>query len=93
MIKDFNAGEGDRLDLSELLQGEDATNILDYLHVDIATSTLQISSTGSLAADGSNADVTIKLENGGAPVNLGGLSHDDLVSSLIAGSDPLVKVG
>ncbi|MBV2133404.1 tandem-95 repeat protein, partial [Pseudomonas sp. MAP12] len=93
VIKDFNASEGDRLNLSELLQGESATNILDYLHVDIATSTLQISSTGSLAADGSNADVTIRLENGGAAVNLGGLSHDDLVNSLIAGSDPLVKIG
>ncbi|MNU04809.1 hypothetical protein D3C72_2493820 [compost metagenome] len=63
--------------------------------MDTATSTLQISSAGTLAADGSNADVTIRLENGGLGVDLnpGGLSHDDLVSSLIAGGDPLVKIG
>ncbi|MNQ17251.1 Poly(beta-D-mannuronate) C5 epimerase 1 [compost metagenome] len=95
VLKDFNASEGDRIDLSDLLQGENALNILDYLRVDTATSTLQISSAGTLAADGSNADVTIRLENGGLGVDLnpGGLSHDDLVSSLIAGGDPLVKIG
>ncbi|MCQ4346918.1 Ig-like domain-containing protein, partial [Pseudomonas stutzeri] len=94
VIKDFNIAEGDRIDLSELLQGENAANILDYLRVDTATATLQISSTGTLMADGSNADVTIRLENGGSAVSLngGGLSHDDLVRSLVAGADPLVKI-
>ncbi|WP_160490283.1 S-layer family protein, partial [Pseudomonas sp. R-28-1W-6] len=93
VIKDFNAGEGDRIDLHELLQGENDGNILNYLRVDTATSTLLISSTGVLNADGSNADASIQLENGGAAVNLnpGNLSQADLVNSLIAGADPLVK--
>ncbi|VXB26791.1 hypothetical protein PSEUDO8BK_10917 [Pseudomonas sp. 8BK] len=94
VIKDFNVGEGDRIDLHDLLQGENDVNILNYLRVDTATSTLLISSTGVLDASGSNADVTIKLENGGNPVNInpGNLSQADLVNSLIAGADPLIKI-
>ncbi|MDP3815961.1 VCBS domain-containing protein, partial [Pseudomonas sp.] len=94
VIKDLNFSEGDRIDLSDLLQGEEnSSDITQYLRVDTATSTLLISSTGVLNVDGSNADVSIKLENGGAPVNLnpGNLSQSDLVNSLIAGADPLVK--
>ncbi|MDP2243070.1 tandem-95 repeat protein, partial [Pseudomonas sp.] len=97
VIKDFNIGEGDRIDLSDLLQGEEAENapdITQYLRVDTATSTLLISSTGVLDATGSNADVTIKLENGADPINLnpGNLSQAALVNSLIAGSDPTIKI-
>ncbi|MFZ3205754.1 MAG: Ig-like domain-containing protein, partial [Pseudomonas sp.] len=97
VIKDFNIGEGDRIDLRDLLQGEEAENapdITQYLRVDTATSTLQISTTGGLDATGSNADVTVKLENGGNPVNInpGNLSQTDLISSLIAGSDPTIKI-
>ncbi|MDO9623764.1 MAG: cadherin domain-containing protein, partial [Pseudomonas sp.] len=98
VIKDFNIGEGDRIDLSDLLQGEEAENapdITQYLRVDTATSTLLISSTGVLDATGSNADVTIKLENGADPINLnpGNLSQADLVNSLIAGGDlAMIKV-
>ena len=93
VIKDLNFDEGDRLDLHQLLQGENDGNILNYLRVDTATSTLLISSTGVLNADGSNADASIKLENGGAAVNLnpGNLSQADLINSLIAGADPLIK--
>ena len=81
------------LDLRDLLQGENDGNILNYLRVDTATSTLLISSTGVLNADASNADVSIKLENNGTPVNLnpGNLSPSDLVNSLIAGADPMIK--
>lgn len=93
VITDFNTTE-DRIDLHDLLVGENNGNILSYLHVDIATSTLQISSNGTLAADGSNADVTIKLENNGAPVDLSGYgsSSSAIINSLIAGSDPTIKV-
>ena len=93
-IKDFNFSEGDRIDLSDLLLGEESSSdITQYLRVDTATSTLLISSTGVLNADGSNADASIKLENGGAAVNLnpGNLSQADLINSLIAGADPLIK--
>ena len=94
VIKDFNSSEGDRIDLSDLLQGEESTSdITQFLRVDTATSTLLISSTGVLNADASNADVSIKLENNGAPVDLnpGNLSPSDLVNSLIAGADPMIK--
>lgn len=94
VIKDFKPSEGDRIDLHDLLQGENDGNILNYLHVDTATSTLQISSSGIVGFDGSNADVTIKLENAGMPVDLSsyGSTSSAIISSLIAGSDPLVKV-
>ena len=95
IIRDLNRVEGDRIDLSDLLQGENDGNILNYLRVDTATSTLLVSSTGVLNADGSNADVTIKLENGSGGnfnINPGNLSQADLVNSLIAGADPLIKI-
>ena len=95
IIRDLNPTEGDRIDLSDLLQGENDGNILNYLRVDTATSTLLVSSTGVLNADGSNADVTIKLENGSGGnfnINPGNLSQADLVNSLIAGADPLIKI-
>ncbi|WP_437883338.1 retention module-containing protein [Pseudomonas sp. LRF_L74] len=87
-------GNGDRIDLSDLLQGENDGNILNYIHVDVASSTLQISTTGALNADASNADVTIKLENNGHAVDLSGFgsTSSQIVNSLIAGADPLVKV-
>jgi len=94
VITDFKPSEGDRIDLQTLLQGQNDGNILNYLHVDVATSTLQISSTGTVGFDGSNADVTIKLENAGAAVDLSsyGSTSSAIISSLIAGADPLVKV-
>ncbi|SDG97832.1 type I secretion C-terminal target domain (VC_A0849 subclass), partial [Pseudomonas benzenivorans] len=95
VIKDLNLGQGDRIDLSDLLQGENDANIDDYLQV-VTTATetvLQVSSTGQLNAGGS-ADVTVTLENGGAPVDLSsyGSTSSQIVSSLIAGADPIVKV-
>jgi len=91
-ILDFNASEGDRIDLRDLLQGENDGNLLSYLRVDTTTSTLQISTTGVLNDTGSNADVTIKLENGGAAVDLSsyGSNPTDIINSLIA--DQIVKV-
>ncbi|MDM8350409.1 tandem-95 repeat protein, partial [Pseudomonas sp. sp1636] len=84
----------DTIDLRDLLQGENDGNILNYLRVDTATSTLQISTTGVINATGSNADVTIKLENGGNPVDLSsyGSTSSQIVNSLIAGADPIIKI-
>ncbi|WP_436785043.1 retention module-containing protein [Stutzerimonas frequens] len=91
-ILDFNASEGDRIDLRDLLQGENDGNLLSYLRVDTTTSTLQISTAGVLNDTGSNADVTIKLENGGAAVDLSsyGSNPTDIINSLVA--DHIVKV-
>ncbi|MGP8280922.1 immunoglobulin-like domain-containing protein, partial [Pseudomonas vlassakiae] len=86
VIKDFKPSEGDRLDLHDLLQGETASTIDNYLKITTAadgTSTLQVSSEGKLNAGGS-ADVTIKLEG----VNW----SNTTVNSLISGADPTIKV-
>ncbi len=60
--------------------------------MDTTTSTLQVSTTGVLNDTGSNADVTIKLENGGAAVDLSsyGSNPTDIINSLVA--DHIVKV-
>jgi surface adhesion protein len=89
VIKDFNAGAGDRIDLSDLLHNETASTIDNFLKITTAadgTSTLQVSSEGKLNDAGgiANADVTIKLEG----VNYSGSS----INSLIAGADPTIKV-
>ncbi|WP_146029760.1 Ig-like domain-containing protein, partial [Stutzerimonas stutzeri] len=93
VIKDFNASEGDRIDLRDLLQGENDGNILNYLRIDTATSTLQISTTGVLNDSGSNADVTIKLENSGSAVNLSsyGSTSADIINALV-GQHDLIKI-
>ncbi|WP_155500315.1 immunoglobulin-like domain-containing protein, partial [Pseudomonas monteilii] len=86
VIKDFKASEGDRLDLRDLLQGETASTIDNYLKITTTadgTSTLQVSTEGKLNAGGS-ADVTIKLEG----VNW----SNTTVNSLISGADPTIKV-
>ncbi|WP_324731459.1 Calx-beta domain-containing protein [Pseudomonas paeninsulae] len=93
VIKDFKPNEGDRIDLRDLLVGEEnAVDITQYLRVDTATSTLEISTSGDLS--GTGADVTIKLENGGNPVDLSsyGSTSSQIVNSLIAGADPMVKI-
>ncbi|SNT33817.1 surface adhesion protein, partial [Pseudomonas japonica] len=88
IIKDFKAAEGDRLDLSDLLQGEKASTIDNYLKITTANgdSTLQVSSEGKLNAAGgiANADVTIKLEG----VNW----SNTTINSLISGADPTIKI-
>ncbi|VEE14849.1 retention module-containing protein [Ectopseudomonas mendocina] len=87
VIKDFNAAEGDRIDISDLLPDTaNANNLLDYLKVDTVTNTLQVSTTGDLA---NNVDVTIKLE--GVNLSQYGATSSQIVNSLVAGADPLVK--
>lgn len=88
MVKDFKPVEGDRLDLSDLLQGEKASTIDNYLKITTVdgVSTLQVSSEGKLndAGNLANADVTIKLEG----VNW----SNTTINSLISGADPTIKI-
>ncbi|KRP59821.1 hypothetical protein TU79_14405 [Pseudomonas trivialis] len=88
-ITDFKHGEGDKLDLSDLLQGNNDNNLSNYLKLTTdasGTSTLSVSSAGTFTASGGGtADVTIKVDgaswgNGSAAIN-----------SLIAGGDLTVK--
>ncbi|ERL52662.1 Ig-like domain-containing protein, partial [Halomonas huangheensis] len=86
-VGNFDAGEGDRLSLGDLLEGYDAQNDTDqtaldgYIHAEQAGSstTLYIKSDGDLAKDNSNADQKIKLEN----VSMGGQNSHDFLSQMI----------
>ncbi|MDD1017162.1 type I secretion C-terminal target domain-containing protein, partial [Pseudomonas sp. TNT2022 ID1025] len=88
VIKDFKPTEGDRLDLSDLLQGEKASTIDNFLKITTVNgeSTLQVSSEGKLNTSGglANADVTIKLEG----VNWANTT----INSLVSGADPTIKI-
>ena len=88
VITDFQASEGDRIDLRDLLQGETGSTIDKFLKVTTVdhVSTLQISTEGKFTANGgtAGADVTIKLEGN----DWSGKS----INSLIAGSDPMIKI-
>jgi len=88
VIKDFKASEGDRLDLRDLLQGEKASTIDNFLKITTVNgeSTLQVSTEGKLNAAGglANADVSIKLEG----VNW----SNTTINSLISGADPTIKI-
>ncbi|MFJ6827793.1 beta strand repeat-containing protein, partial [Pseudomonas sp. NPDC090964] len=88
-ITDFKHGEGDKLDLSDLLQGNNDTNLANYLKLSTdasGNSTLSVSSTGAFTASGGGtADVTIKVD--GASWGSGSAA----INSLIAGGDLTVK--
>ena len=87
MVKDFNlgtytgSGQADRLDIADLLQGEDAGSIGNYVlaQQEGADTVLYISSQGALSGTGS-ADQVIRMEN----VSMGGVSSDDFISNLIS---------
>ncbi|MCL6704498.1 LapA family giant adhesin [Pseudomonas sp. T1.Ur] len=88
VIKDFKAGDGDRIDLRDLLQGETGSTIDHFLKITTVdgVSSLQVSTTGQFNTANSAAapDVTIKLEgNNWSNINL---------NSLITGSDPTIKI-
>ncbi|MCP1510031.1 hypothetical protein J2Y83_000158 [Pseudomonas marginalis] len=87
-ITDFKHGEGDKLDLSDLLQGNNDANLTNYLKLSTdsaGNSTLSVSSSGSFTAQGGTADVTIKIDG----ANWG--SGSAAINSLIAGGDLTVK--
>ncbi|MFP3926796.1 retention module-containing protein [Pseudomonas sp. W5-36] len=92
VIKDFNKGEGDRIDLRDLLQGEDTDTLSKYLQVtnDGRDTILQVSTTGQFASNvtaaaaANTADVHIKVE--------GVTWSNAMVNSLVSGADPTIKV-
>ncbi|MEK1939906.1 MAG: tandem-95 repeat protein, partial [Pseudomonas sp.] len=85
-ITDFNAVEGDRINLNDLLPDVTDANILSYLKVDTSTSTIQISTSGHIDQ---GADVSITLQ--GVDLTTYGSSSADIIKSLVAGTDPVVK--
>ncbi|MBD8708414.1 retention module-containing protein [Pseudomonas sp. CFBP 13711] len=92
VIKDFNKGEGDRIDLRDLLQGEDTDTLSKYLQItnDGHDTILQVSTTGQFASNvtaaaaATTADVHIKVE--------GVTWSNSMVNSLVSGADPTIKV-
>ncbi|MGF6098590.1 beta strand repeat-containing protein, partial [Pseudomonas sp. 18175] len=87
-ITDFKHSEGDKLDLSDLLQGNTDANLDKYLKLTTdssGNSTLSVSSTGSFTTSGGTADVTIKVDG----ANWG--SGSTAINNLIAGGDLTVK--
>ena len=94
-IKDLTLSGADRdtIDLRDLLQGESVANIGDFVRVVSTNSvtSLEISSHGEFG-HGAKADVTINLENSGAPVDLSGYgsTSSEIINSLIGNN--LIKV-
>ncbi len=85
-ITDFKVSEGDRIDLTDLLPDMTNVNVLDYMKVDTATSTIQVSTSGHID-QGSNVSITLQ----GVDLNTYGSSSADIIKSLVAGTDPVVK--
>uniref|UniRef100_UPI00260BE2D9 type I secretion C-terminal target domain-containing protein n=1 Tax=Pseudomonas sp. TaxID=306 RepID=UPI00260BE2D9 len=83
-IKDFSTTEGDKLDISDLLQTATVDTIGKYLTAttDATGTTLSINSSGKIATTA--ADVTIHVDN----VSW----SNDTIKSLVAGTDPTIKV-
>jgi len=85
----FNSiGEGDALDIRNLLEDESQSNLIDYLHFeqDGQDAVVHISSSGGFGTgyDASAEDQTIILEN----VDLSGFATDqDIIDTLIAGNN------
>ncbi|MGP9634179.1 type I secretion C-terminal target domain-containing protein, partial [Halomonas sp. AOP43-A1-21] len=86
-VMDFHVGRftgsdsADRLDLADLLQGEDSGNIDQYIHAEQqgTDTVLHVKSDGGLAADGSNADQYIVMKG----VDMQGSSSSDFIQSML----------
>jgi VCBS repeat-containing protein len=85
-ITDFKVSDGDRIDLTDLLPDMTNVNVLDYIKVDTATSTIQVSTSGHID-QGSNVSITLQ----GVDLTNYGSSSADIIKSLVAGTDPVVK--
>jgi len=85
VVKDFGNGN-DKLDLSDLLQGEgaDDADLSDYLNVSLdgADTVIRVSTSGNLATDGSGFDQMITLE--GVDLTGGVSDQNQLIDDLIA---------
>jgi surface adhesion protein len=100
LVKDVNpttGNGGDKIDLSDLLQGENGNNVNDltkYLQItnDGKDTTIEVSSAGKFTttaeanptAVANTADVHIKVE--------GVQWNNSMISSLVSGADPTIKV-
>jgi Ca2+-binding RTX toxin-like protein len=86
IVTDFNGSEGDVLDLSDILQGEESNDITDYISVAEQGNDVIL----SLTPEGNGGDMTqtITLQNTSIDQLLGGvdtssMSNADIINSLI----------
>ncbi|MGA4494217.1 Ig-like domain-containing protein, partial [Vreelandella venusta] len=88
-VMDFNLGTADRLDIADLLQGENAENLDQYIMAEQQGSdaVLHIKFDGGLAPDGSDADQRIVLKNVEIPQ---GSSPSDFIQSML--DDGQIKI-
>jgi Mg-chelatase subunit ChlD len=85
-ITDFNQGQGDKLDLTDLLSGENASNLDDYLSFSKVGNDTLI----NVKADGSgDVDHIIKLENTDL-TNNGNNTDQQIIDDLLSGNNLLV---
>ncbi|PAU70498.1 Ig-like domain-containing protein, partial [Vreelandella alkaliphila] len=83
-VMDFNAGEGDKLDIGELLDYETGDSLDAYIvaEEDGGDTVLYVNSEGGLAGDKENADQVIRLE-GKSFSDFGGGGSQDVILHMI----------
>nr|WP_232482963.1 immunoglobulin-like domain-containing protein [Halomonas alkaliphila] len=83
-VMDFNAGEGDKLDIGELLDYENGDSLDAYIvaEEDSGDTVLYVNSEGGLAGDKENADQVIRLE-GKSFSDFGGGGSQDVILHMI----------
>ena len=85
IVTDFNGTEGDSLDLSDILQGEESNDITDYISVAEQGNNVVLSLTPD--GDGGEMTQTITLQNTSIDQLIGsdasGMSNADIINSLI----------
>lgn len=85
IVTDFNGTEGDSLDLSDILQGEESNDITDYISVAEQGNNVVLSLTPN--GDGGDMTQTITLQNTSIDQLVGsdasGMSNADIINSLI----------
>nr|WP_232222376.1 immunoglobulin-like domain-containing protein [Halomonas alkaliantarctica] len=83
-VMDFNSGEGDKLDIGELLDYENGDSLDAYIvaEEDGDDTVLYLNSKGDLAGDKDNADQVIRLE-GKSFADFDGGSPDDVIQHLL----------
>ncbi|WP_417511890.1 retention module-containing protein [Methylophaga sp.] len=85
VVTDFNGSEGDVLDLSDILQGEESNDITDYISVAEQGNDVVLSLTPE--GDGGDMTQTITLQNTSIDQLVGsdasGMSNADIINSLI----------
>ncbi|MDC7709107.1 type I secretion C-terminal target domain-containing protein [Vogesella indigofera] len=89
VVMDFNVAEGDQLDLADLLQGENAGNLEQYLHFSQSgdDTLLQISSLGGFSAAGANAAAVADQQ-----ILLKGVAFDSLAGAGASDHDIIEKL-